>query len=46
MRTSSGDLINTNSNKCVDVSNAGPANGTRLQIWDCNGTPAQKWYLR
>jgi beta-glucanase (GH16 family) len=30
-------------NKCVDVSGANTANGTAIQIWDCNGTGAQQW---
>ncbi|GAA3206522.1 family 16 glycoside hydrolase [Dactylosporangium siamense] len=29
--------------KCVDVSNAGTANGTKIQLWGCNGTTAQSW---
>ncbi|MFC4150146.1 ricin-type beta-trefoil lectin domain protein [Micromonospora mangrovi] len=29
--------------KCVDVAGANPANGTRIQLWTCNGTPAQQW---
>ena len=29
--------------KCVDVAGANPANGTRVQLWDCNGTAAQRW---
>src|SRR6266508_2321931 len=29
--------------KCVDVAGAGIANGTRVQLWDCNGTGAQRW---
>ncbi|HEU5111420.1 MAG TPA: family 16 glycosylhydrolase, partial [Micromonosporaceae bacterium] len=24
--------------KCVDVAGANPANGTQVQLWDCNGT--------
>ncbi|GAA2592678.1 hypothetical protein GCM10010435_84500 [Winogradskya consettensis] len=31
--------------KCVDVSGADPANGTAVQLWDCNGTNAQRWAL-
>jgi ricin-type beta-trefoil lectin protein len=30
-------------NKCVDVNGNNSANGTAIQIWDCNGTDAQKW---
>ncbi|WP_436390433.1 RICIN domain-containing protein [Amycolatopsis sp. MEPSY49] len=29
--------------KCVDVSNSGTANGTAVQLWTCNTTPAQRW---
>ncbi|MFF5565660.1 family 16 glycosylhydrolase [Streptomyces sp. NPDC012623] len=29
--------------KCVDVDSANPANGTAVQLYDCNGTAAQKW---
>ncbi|SCL26731.1 Chitinase, GH18 family [Micromonospora pallida] len=29
--------------KCVDVAAAGTANGTAIQLYDCNGTVAQSW---
>ncbi|MFF8683138.1 ricin-type beta-trefoil lectin domain protein [Streptomyces sp. NPDC015237] len=29
--------------KCVDVAGANPANGTTVQLYDCNGTAAQSW---
>lgn len=29
--------------KCVDVAGAGTANGTAIQLFDCNGTTAQRW---
>lgn len=29
--------------KCVDVAGANTANGTAVQLWDCNGTGAQNW---
>ncbi|WP_030223950.1 ricin-type beta-trefoil lectin domain protein, partial [Streptomyces sp. NRRL WC-3626] len=29
--------------KCVDVAGAGTANGTAVQLYDCNGTSAQNW---
>jgi type 1 glutamine amidotransferase len=29
--------------KCLDVDNAGTADGTQVQIWTCNGTAAQTW---
>jgi beta-glucanase (GH16 family) len=29
--------------KCVDVAGASSANGTQVQLYDCNGTAAQQW---
>jgi Ricin-type beta-trefoil lectin domain len=29
--------------KCVDVAGANTANGTRIQLYTCNGTGAQEW---
>jgi glucosylceramidase len=29
--------------KCVDVAGAATANGTAVQLFDCNGTAAQRW---
>ncbi|MBJ6641338.1 lectin [Streptomyces sp. DHE7-1] len=29
--------------KCLDVAGAGTADGTPVQIYDCNGTAAQQW---
>ncbi|MCX5528483.1 lectin [Streptomyces bobili] len=29
--------------KCVDVAGADSANGTAVQLYDCNGTAAQRW---
>ncbi|KJY24186.1 RICIN domain-containing protein, partial [Streptomyces sp. NRRL S-495] len=40
------DLVNPQANKCVDAKDKGTAAGTPLQLWDCSGTPNQKWYLR
>jgi len=31
--------------KCVDVAGANPANGTQVQLWDCNGSAAQRWTM-
>ncbi|KAF9443039.1 carbohydrate-binding module family 13 protein [Macrolepiota fuliginosa MF-IS2] len=36
---------NGNTNKCLDVRGDVRANGTAVQIFDCNGTPAQQWVL-
>ncbi|MFF4370555.1 ricin-type beta-trefoil lectin domain protein [Streptomyces sp. NPDC001594] len=32
--------------KCADDSGGGTADGNRIQIWDCNGTDAQKFEIR
>ncbi|WP_436761340.1 SMP-30/gluconolactonase/LRE family protein [Streptosporangium sp. V21-05] len=29
--------------KCVDVAGSNSANGTRVQVWTCNGSTAQQW---
>ncbi|KAK7055961.1 carbohydrate-binding module family 13 protein [Favolaschia claudopus] len=34
------------SNKCLDVRGAVYANGTPVQIYDCNGSQAQKWAIK
>ncbi|MFF5013258.1 ricin-type beta-trefoil lectin domain protein [Streptomyces sp. NPDC001165] len=31
--------------KCVDVAGANSANGTPVQLYDCNGTGAQQWTI-
>jgi predicted alpha-1,2-mannosidase len=31
--------------KCADVDAAGTVNGTKIQLWDCNGSTAQQWTL-
>jgi gluconolactonase len=32
--------------KCVDVTNGSSTNGTRVQLWACNGGAAQQWSVR
>jgi beta-glucanase (GH16 family) len=39
----SGGRITGIGGKCVDVAGANTANGTAVQLWDCNGTGAQQW---
>jgi RHS repeat-associated protein len=29
--------------KCIDDNNGGTANGTKVQVWDCNGSAPQNW---
>lgn len=31
--------------RCVDIPGANPVDGARLQMYDCNGTPAQQWTI-
>ncbi|MER5409152.1 PQQ-dependent sugar dehydrogenase [Streptomyces sp. NPDC002769] len=38
----SGEVKGVNG-KCLDVDNAQTADGTKVQIWTCNGSAAQKW---
>ena len=37
------DIVNPQSNRCLDATGVSSANGTRLQIWDCTGGANQKW---
>ncbi len=39
----SGVLRGTASNRCLDVPGQATANGTLLDIWDCNGGANQQW---
>ncbi|MHB9861441.1 RICIN domain-containing protein [Streptomyces sp. YIM S03343] len=41
--TSTGAAIKGLAGKCVDVAGANSANGTAVQLYDCNGTAAQQW---
>ncbi|MFD6417892.1 ricin-type beta-trefoil lectin domain protein [Streptomyces sp. NPDC060194] len=42
--TRAGEIKGVNG-KCLDVDNSGTADGTKIQIWTCNGTAAQYWSL-
>ncbi|WP_328875687.1 family 16 glycosylhydrolase [Streptomyces sp. NBC_00287] len=41
--TPAGGAIRGLAGKCVDAAGANPANGTPVQLYDCNGTAAQQW---
>ncbi|MEU8933984.1 family 16 glycosylhydrolase [Streptomyces sp. NPDC048409] len=41
--TSTGAAIKGLAGKCADVAGANSANGTPVQLYDCNGSAAQKW---
>ncbi|WP_324291489.1 M57 family metalloprotease [Corallococcus sp. BB11-1] len=32
-------------NRCLDVAGGTPTQGTPVQLWDCNGSAAQRWTL-
>ncbi|MEU0394403.1 ricin-type beta-trefoil lectin domain protein [Streptomyces sp. NPDC006208] len=32
--------------KCLDVAGGADADGTAVQLWDCNGSAAQRWTIR
>src|SRR6185436_12684834 len=36
-------IIGNGSNRCIDIPSANAVDGARLQLWDCNGTGAQRW---
>lgn len=40
-----GTIVNQASNRCVDVSGVGTANGTNAVLWDCYAGPGQTWQL-
>ncbi|GAA3246796.1 GH92 family glycosyl hydrolase [Dactylosporangium siamense] len=42
-RTGTGPVTLVQLDKCLDVNNSSTANGTKVQIWGCNGTNAQQW---
>ncbi|MGA5651690.1 RICIN domain-containing protein [Streptomyces seoulensis] len=36
-------VVGQGSGRCLDVDAAGTADGATVQLWDCNGSVAQKW---
>src|SRR3954447_18760729 len=38
-------LRGNESGRCIDIPSANPADGARLQVYDCNGTAAQQWTI-
>jgi endoglucanase len=38
-------IVGVGSGRCLDIPGASTANGVQLQIYDCNGTEAQSFYL-
>jgi streptogrisin C len=41
--SSTNSLISDWNGKCIDVPNSNFSDGVPLQMWNCNGTGAQKW---
>ena len=41
-----GSAITGLGGKCIDVAAASTANGTAIQVYDCNGTDAQNWTIQ
>ncbi len=39
-------LVDRNAAKCLDISGAGSADGTKIQQWTCNGTGAQTFQMK
>ncbi|MEV0264683.1 RICIN domain-containing protein [Streptomyces sp. NPDC050617] len=39
------DFANRPTTQCLDVDANGGGNGTVVQIWQCNGSTQQRWYL-
>ena len=42
-RLDGGSLQNPQSGRCLDVPGGVTADGSQVQIWDCNGSAAQRW---
>ncbi|MEV6008134.1 ricin-type beta-trefoil lectin domain protein [Streptomyces sp. NPDC051976] len=38
-----GRLVGTGSGRCLDVPGGATANGTQVELWDCNGGTNQQW---
>ncbi|MFF9340256.1 ricin-type beta-trefoil lectin domain protein [Streptomyces sp. NPDC014773] len=41
--TSATGAVKGVAGKCLDVDNSQTADGTKIQLWTCNGTAAQEW---
>ncbi|GGQ06501.1 hypothetical protein GCM10010266_32490 [Streptomyces griseomycini] len=43
--TAGGDGTIRALGKCLDVTSGGTADGTPVQLWDCNGAAARQWVV-
>jgi hypothetical protein len=41
--TGAGDLVNPQSNRCIDIGGWNGNDGAKLILWDCVGGANQKW---
>ncbi|MCX5293839.1 MULTISPECIES: non-reducing end alpha-L-arabinofuranosidase family hydrolase [unclassified Streptomyces] len=41
--TGTGAIKGVASSRCIDINNFATVNGTRTQLWDCNGQTNQRW---
>jgi Ricin-type beta-trefoil lectin domain-like/IPT/TIG domain len=41
-----GEIVDSASGRCLDVTAMSKNNGAHLQLWDCNGTPNQLWRVK
>ncbi|MEV8443275.1 endo-1,4-beta-xylanase [Actinosynnema sp. NPDC051121] len=41
--TGANRIVGVQSGRCIDVPNASHNNGTRVNLWDCNGQTNQQW---
>jgi hypothetical protein len=44
LASAEGAIVNVSTNKCLDVYEAGTANGTKIDSYQCDATPNQQWY--
>jgi hypothetical protein len=42
---SNGTVTGAQSGLCLDVTSAGTANGSLVELWTCNGQSNQQWTL-
>ena len=41
--SSAKEIVGQGSGRCLDVAGGATADGSRVQLWDCNGSGAQRW---
>ena len=46
IRRYDGSIYNPQADRCLELPGWATANGTAAGIWDCHGSPNQRWFLR